>query len=283
MPRRSATSSLLLFLGFVLLCSASPVYSAPPQLVSAVSRMTQGPGSFDIQLPLSGGTGVECRTLLNGLSIVLSFDQPITAGDASSSLGTATVGSFAGNLMTVQLANLADAQTITLTLSNVTNAGAEVLPSAAVTFRTLQGDVNASGSVTGADVNIVKAQVGATVDGSNFRCDVNGNGSITGADTAVVKSRIGASVTGGKTANTPPTISDIPAQNTATDTATVPVGFAVGDAESAVETLAVSAASSDQNIVPNAGITIGCSGGSRTISVTPGAGPTGTAIIPVPV
>jgi len=281
MTRRSATSSHLLLLALALLCTASAAYSAPPQLVSAVSRMTQGTGSFDVQLPLGGGTGVECRSVLNGLSIVLSFDQPVTAGDASSSLGTATVNGFAGNTMTVQLGGLTDAQAITLTVTNVTNDAAEVLPSASVTFRTLLGDVNASGSVTGADVNIVKAQVGATVDGSNFRCDVGGNGAISGADTAVVKSKIGGSVTGGKTANTPPTISDIPAQNTAADTATPPVGFAIGDGESAVESLAISATSSDQTIIPNSGIAIGGSGASRTISVTPAAGATGNAIITV--
>src|SRR6266567_1514963 len=115
MTRRSATSSQLLWLGLALLCFASTAYSAPPQLISAVSRMTQGTGSFDIQLPLSGGTGIECRTVSNGLTIVLSFDQPVTAGDAAANPGTATVNGFAANTMTVQLANLADAQTITLT------------------------------------------------------------------------------------------------------------------------------------------------------------------------
>ncbi len=281
MTRPLATWSQSLLLALALLCFASTASSAPPQLVSAVSRMTQGTTAFDIQLPLSGGSGVECRTLVNGLTLVLSFDQPVTAGDASSNVGNATVGGFAGNTMTVQLANVTDVQTITLTVSNVTNAAAESLPSAAVLFRTLMGDVNATGSITGSDVNIVKAQVGATVDGSNFRCDVNAGGSITGADTAIVKSRIGASIAGGKTANNPPTISDIPAQNTASDTATPPVGFSIGDGESAVETLAVSASSSDQTIIPNTGITIGGSGASRTISVAPAAGAVGNAIITV--
>jgi hypothetical protein len=89
MTRRSATLSQLLFAGLALFCIASAAQSAPPQLVSAVSRMTQGTGTFDIQLPLSGGTGVECRSLLNGLTIVLSFDQPIVSGDASVTPGTA--------------------------------------------------------------------------------------------------------------------------------------------------------------------------------------------------
>ncbi len=282
MTRRSATSSQLFLLGLALLfCSASSAYSAPPQLVSAVSRMPQGAASFDIQLPLSGGTGIECRGLANGLTIVLTFDQPVTGGTADVTLGSATVDGFLDNTMTVRLAGLADAQTITLTVANVINDTGDTLPSAAVSVRTLLGDVNATGSVTGSDVNIAKAQVGATVDGSNFRCDVTANGSISGADTAVIKSHIGASVAGGKTANTPPTIGNIPDQNTAADTATLPVGFAIGDAESAVDTLGLSATSSDQTIIPNAAIAIGGSGASRTVSVTPAAGQTGNAIITI--
>jgi uncharacterized protein (DUF1800 family) len=281
MTRRSATLSQLLSFGLAFLFLASAAYSAPPQLLSAVSRMTQGTAAFDIQLPLSGGTGVECRTLANNLTIVLSFDQPIVSANASVTPGAAVVNGFSGNTMTVQVNGIADSTAVALTVTDVTNGGAEVLPTASVNFRTLLGDVNGSGSVTGSDVNIAKAQVGATVDGSNFRCDVNSNGSITGADTAAIKAKIGASIAGGKTANTPPTISNIPDQNTATDTATLPIGFAIGDDESAAETLGVSATSSDQAIVANSGIAIGGSGAARTISVTPAAGATGNAIITV--
>jgi uncharacterized protein (DUF1800 family) len=281
MTRRSATLSQLLLAGLALFFLASTAYSAPPQLLSAVSRMTQGASAFDIQLPLSGGTGIECRGLFNGVTIVLTFDQPVVSGDASVVPGSATVNGFAGNTMSVTVAGLADSQAMALTVSNVANAGAETLASATVNMRTLLGDVNGSGSVTGADVNIAKAQVGAAVDGSNFRTDVGGNGSISGADTAVIKSKIGTTIAGGKTDNTPPTIGNIPDQNTAADTATLPIGFAVGDAESAVDTLAVSATSSNQTIVPNAGIAIGGSGASRTVSVTPAAGQTGNVVITV--
>src|SRR3954449_703983 len=110
MTGRSATSSQLLAVGLALFFSISSAFAAAPQLVSAVSRMTQGTGSFDIQLPLSGGTGIECRTLINGVTIVLSFDQPITAGNANSAPGTATVDSINGNIMTVRIAGLVDAQ-----------------------------------------------------------------------------------------------------------------------------------------------------------------------------
>ena len=91
MTRRSATLSQLLLAGLAFLFLAQTAHATPPQLLSAVSRMPHGVASFDIQLPLTAGTGVECRTLTNGLTIVLSFDQPIVSGDASVNPGSATV------------------------------------------------------------------------------------------------------------------------------------------------------------------------------------------------
>ncbi|HEV8293665.1 MAG TPA: DUF1800 family protein, partial [Tepidisphaeraceae bacterium] len=244
--------------------------------------MAQGASSFDIQLPLTGGTGIECRTLANGLTIVLTFDQAVVGGDTNASAGTATVDGFAGNSMTVHWAGLADMQTVTLTVSNVSN-GTDVLPSASVSLRTLLGDVNANGSITGADVNIAKARIGAALSGANFRCDVTADGNINGLDFSTIKSKVGNSVDGGKTDNTPPTISNIPDQNTAMDTATPPIGFAVGDAETAADALGVSATSSDQTLIADSGISIGGSGASRTIAVAPLTGKTGNAIITVTV
>src|SRR5678815_3147386 len=101
MTRRSATLSQLLLAGLTLFSFASAAYSAPPQLLSAVSRMTQGASSFDIQLPLSGGTGIECRSLANQLTLVLTFDQPVVSGNAGVTPGSAVVNGFAGNTMTV--------------------------------------------------------------------------------------------------------------------------------------------------------------------------------------
>ena len=282
MTRRSAILSQLLAVSLALFCITSAAYSAAPQLVSAVSRMTQGASSYDIQLPLGGGTGVECRTLANGLTIVLTFDQAVVSGDAAVSAGTATVSGFSDTTMTVTVAGLNDLQSVTLTVSNVANGAAETLASGAVTWRTLLGDVNANGSITGADVNIIKANFGA-VTKATFRCDLNADGAINGVDFTTAKTKVGNSVPGGTTSNTPPTISNIPDQNTATDTATPPIGFAVGDAESVADTLAVSATSSNQALVADTGITLGGSGASRTISVTPVTGQTGNVIITVKV
>ena len=83
--------------------------------------------------------------------------------------------------------------------------------------------------------------------------------------------------------NDPPTISDIGNQSTPEDTAAGPIGFTVGDVETAPGSLVVTASSDDQALIPNGNITFGGSGASRTVTVTPAAEQTGTATITVTV
>ncbi len=83
--------------------------------------------------------------------------------------------------------------------------------------------------------------------------------------------------------NTVPNISNIADQGINEDTATAALAFTVGDAETAAGSLAVSGSSSDQNLVPNAGIAFGGSGANRTVTVTPAADQSGTATITVTV
>lgn len=83
--------------------------------------------------------------------------------------------------------------------------------------------------------------------------------------------------------NDAPTISDIANQSTTDGVATSAIAFTVGDLESTPASLTVSGSSSDQTLVPNASITFGGSGASRTVTVTPAAGQEGTATITVTV
>ena len=181
----------LLGLPVVLLFLAlgSSAYATPPVLVSAVSRMAHGSaGTFDVMLPLTGGSGIECRTVANGLTIIATFDQPVTGGAAAVAGGTAAVvgnPAFAGSTMTVTLNGVGDAQAYAVTLSNVTNAAAETLASGVVPVRTLFGDVNGDGVLNGSDVNICRAAVGAGagMNAGCFRSDVNADGILNGSDT----------------------------------------------------------------------------------------------------
>ncbi|MCI0376599.1 MAG: proprotein convertase P-domain-containing protein [Gemmataceae bacterium] len=86
------------------------------------------------------------------------------------------------------------------------------------------------------------------------------------------------------TPNTPPTISDIPNQNTPAGTP-ITVSFTIGDAQSPASALQLFADSSNASLVPNtpAALTFGGSGANRTLKITPIAGLTGTTTITVTV
>ena len=85
------------------------------------------------------------------------------------------------------------------------------------------------------------------------------------------------------TVDSPPTISSIANQIIAVSSSLAPIPFTIGDAETAVGSLSLTASSSNQSLVPNAAITLGGSGANRTVAVTPTAGQTGTANITITV
>jgi hypothetical protein len=169
--------------------------------VKAVSRKTHGPGpggtstTFDINLPFTGPVGIECR---NGTpsgkdyQVVITFAVPVTVGgvSVSSSDGMATATETTSNqIVTVDLHNVANAQTLIITLSNVsdgTHTGNVGVP-----MGVLIGDTNADRFVNSADISQTKSQSGNTLSESNFREDVNVDGFLNSADISLVKSKSG--------------------------------------------------------------------------------------------
>lgn len=108
------------------------------QLTAAASRKThgahQGAGTFDINLPLTGEPGVECRTADTdgNHTLVFTFSNNVVSGSASVTSGTVNgIGSasFDGPTMTVEVIGVANARQITVTLSDVTDLFGQVLPS----------------------------------------------------------------------------------------------------------------------------------------------------------
>src|ERR1700682_3244610 len=164
-------------------------------LTGAVSRKTQGgAGTFDINLPLSGEPGVECRNGDGNYTEVFTFDNNVVSGSAAVTGGTGSVSGspvFFGNTMTVNLIGVTDVQQITVTLSGVTDVFSQVLPSTPVSMNVLIGDVNGNKVVNASDVGLVKSQVGQAVSGSNFREDVKADRSISSSDVALTKSHVG--------------------------------------------------------------------------------------------
>jgi len=82
-------------------------------------------------------------------------------------------------------------QKVTVTLSNVTNASSEVLPTTAVSMNVLIGDVDANKTVDRPDVTLAQGQVGMAVTASNFREDVRPDGAITSGDVKQVRAALG--------------------------------------------------------------------------------------------
>src|SRR5438876_7709098 len=164
-------------------------------LTGAVSRKTQGgAGTFDINLPLSGEPGVECRSGGGNYTEVFTFDNNVVSGSAAVTGGTGNVSGspvFSGHTMTVNLIGVIDVQRLTVTLTGVTDEFSQAMPSTPVSMNVLIGDVNGNRVVNATDVGLVKSQVGQAVTGSNFREDVNADGSLSATDVALTKSHVG--------------------------------------------------------------------------------------------
>ena len=288
MANRLTVGRLLTPIFLIVGLGHSLALATPPVLLSAVSRESHGAaGTFDVQLPLTGGSGIECRTIANGVTLVLKFDQPISSTKAVVTGGTAIVGlpSYSANVVSVPVTGLVDAESVTITLSDVKNAASETLPTQTVTLRTLYGDINGDGRLSGSDANLSRAAVGAgnAINGATFRCDVNADGLLSGGDANLTRAAVGAGafVEGGATNNAAPTLSAIAAQTVATGTAMSPIGFTVADAESDPATLVLSWTTSDQVTIPNANVTVSGTGASRQLTLTPAAGVTTTVPVNV--
>lgn len=165
-----------------------------PQLQTAVSRRAHAGTVYDIPLPLTGTTGVECRIVSGGMTLVLTFDKPVSSATASITAGAGNVVGIptaSGNTLSINLGNVANAQALTLSLTNIVATDGGIAPSAAVTFRVLQGDVNGNGIVSTSDVNLVKYNVGKSLDATNFRMDLNANGLVSSSDVNLAKYYVG--------------------------------------------------------------------------------------------
>ena len=184
--------------------------SCAPLVLSALSRKGHGgAGNFDVDLPLTGTPGIECRSggATNDYAIVVTFSGDVIVSgspQAQITLGSATVGAdgvsnggmvtVSGNTVTIPLTNVANAQTINVRLNGVNNASGTNAATADLTIAMsrLLGDTNGNGAVSSADAAQTKARIGQTLTSSNFRSDLNANGTINSGDVAIVKSAIGS-------------------------------------------------------------------------------------------
>jgi hypothetical protein len=171
-----------------------------PMLTSVVSRKIHGgAGAFDVNMPLLGTRGVECRTSGNGKDHTIIFTFPnnivsvgsaeVTAHNPGGSTGQVLNGALGPNLnqYTANLTDVSNAQYLTITLHSVVDSLGLSADVVSPQIGILAGDVNASGSVTSGDTNLCKAQALQPLTSSNFRQDVNASGAITTGDVNVTK------------------------------------------------------------------------------------------------
>jgi hypothetical protein len=179
-------------------------------VVGAVSRKIHGSaGTFDIRLPLNANPpipnirGIEPRS--GGSTarhrIVFQFPSPVTSADSAMVTGQtgapAIIARDAGpgpNEYTVELTNVANAQTVTLTLVGVRNASGTNLGNFSVPMGVLLGDVNGDTVVNSGDALQTRSRAGQVAAPENFVSDVNTDGTINSGDAIIVRGNSGAAL-----------------------------------------------------------------------------------------
>ena len=155
---------------------------------SAVSRKNHGTNTFDIDLPLSGNIGIECRSggsPFGDHQVVVTFPGPITVNTVTVSAGTVASSLVSANQVFINLTGIPNAQRITITLVGV-NDGTNIA-NVSIPMGVLWGDVNASGRVDAGDVSLVRQQTLQTVTTSNFREDINTSNRIDAGDVSIAR------------------------------------------------------------------------------------------------
>ena len=175
----------------------------PPALSTTnpvVSRMIHGTGgpTFDVNLPLTGTRGVECRSSASlgagNYQMVFTFQHNlvsvVSAGIASGvgSLTSSAIGPNP-NQYTVNLSGVTDQQYISVNLLNAKDNTGAIGNIVGPQMGVLIGDVSANGNVDGNDVSATQGGTRQPVTSTNFRLDVTASGLIDGNDVSLVQSK----------------------------------------------------------------------------------------------
>ncbi len=264
-PFRSLVLLSVLVAETVLPVAAATITNSAAIAIPGIGSATPYPSSITV----SGATGLVSKVTvqLTGVSHTYPDDIDVLLvgpGGQSVILMSDVGGGVALNNATLTFddaasASLPDATQISTGTYKPTNIGT--------------GDTFASPAPSGNYSNTLSVFNGGGGNGvwSLYVVDdeANDQGSIAGGWTLTL-------TTGG---NTPPTISSIGAQSTPTNTPTAAIPFTVGDLETAVTSLVVTAQSSNPALAPTNNIVFGGSGANRTVTVTPVAGQGGSATI----
>lgn len=289
--------------------TVTPVNALPT--ISPIANVTTPEDVATNLLPFTVG---DAETSAGALRVTATSSNTSVVANS----GITIVGSGANRSVRITpVANASGSSTITLTVKDA--AGATSTTSFLVTVTpvndlpTITGLTNVSAALNAA-INPIPITVGdvETPAGSvqvsatssnqallpNANIQINGTGAnrtitltpvanVTGTSTITVTANDG---TGGVLTKTftvsvssAPTISDIPDQVTAEDTATASTAFTIGDVETLAGNLRITTSSSNTGVVAANGIQVTGSGANRSIVVTPVANATGNSTITVTV
>jgi hypothetical protein len=153
---------------------------------------------FEINLPLTGNPGIECRNSDVGPAgggvpgrhnIFFYFSNNVTfTTNATASCGTITFRGSNGNPISVEFNGTGcNQQYVTVTLTGIQDSYGQTLASASVIVGLLLGDTNGNGSVNSTDVGQTRSRSGQTLGANNFRSDVTVDTAINSSDVSTVK------------------------------------------------------------------------------------------------
>ena len=171
------------------------------ELLSVVSSKVHGTaGTFDVNLPLTGSPGIECRTGgTNGEhTIIFTFVNPLVSVGSATMSGSGMIDMSNTGInpsnpheYIVSLTGVANAQTITVTLAGITDSTGAFTSSLSAPMGVLLGDTTANRQVNSSDIAQTQSQSGQPVGEGNFREDVTVNGEINSSDIGMVQSKSG--------------------------------------------------------------------------------------------
>jgi hypothetical protein len=221
--------------------------------------------------PVATGFGTALITVrvtdANGGSATDTFTvtvSPANQPPTLNALGNLTINEDAGSqvlsLSGISAGATNESQTLTIT---ATSSNPGLIPNPVVTYTS----PNPTGSLTFSPAANASGAATITVTVNDGQSQ---NHTVTRTFTVTVNA-----------VNDAPTISDIANQTVNESTATAALPFTIGDVETAVSGLSLSASSSNPSLVPVANIVFGGSGANRTVRVTPVVTLFGSAIITV--
>ncbi|CAG7628791.1 tandem-95 repeat protein [Paenibacillus allorhizosphaerae] len=267
-PEDSSTSVLPVTIGDI----DSPIENLT---LTAVSGNTALIPNANIQL---GGTGAN-RTVkvtpaanASGIAIVTLTvsDGVLTATDTF--VVTVTSANDAPTISSIPDQSIDEdgsTSVLPVTVGDIDNAAGSLTLTASSSNTTLVPNANIVIGGSGAN-RTVKVTPAANAFGTATIMLTVSDGSLTAANTFVFTVR---------NVNDAPTVSNVTDQTIDEDSSTAVLPVTVGDIDTPVESLTMTASSSNSTLVPNANIVFGGSGANRTVKVTPAAGASGTATI----